>query len=53
MCFAGGYDGYFKHGHGGSAAAAAAAASSGNNLCQSSMYMFDMTAGTTSCMSGL
>ena len=29
---AGGYDGYFKHGHGGSAAAASAAASSGIDL---------------------
>ena len=30
LCFAGGYDGYFRHGHGGAASAASAAASSGN-----------------------
>ena len=29
LCFAGGYDGYFRHGHGSAASAASAAASSG------------------------
>ena len=40
MC-AGGYDGYFKQGHGGSAAAAAAAASSGSYLVLTSALLLD------------